>query len=144
MSTLTRRNSGPFLDLFDWLEAPLTVLRPLGSTPLLVEEYVKDGHYVVRAEIPGVDPDKDVEVTVSKGVLTIKAEKHQETEGKHHSEFRYGAFARSLALPAGADDQHIQAVYGNGVLEVTIALQEKEEKTQRSIPVMRNKHIDPS
>jgi HSP20 family protein len=91
-----------------------------------------------------VDPEKDIDVTVSKGVLTIKAEKHQETEGKHHSEFQYGAFARSVALPASADDQHIQAVYGNGVLEVAVALKDKEEKTQRSIPVMRNKHIDPS
>jgi HSP20 family protein len=91
-----------------------------------------------------VDPEKDIDVTVSKGVLTIKAEKHQETEGKHHSEFQYGAFTRSVALPASADDQHIQAVYGNGVLEVAVALKDKEEKTQRSIPVMRNKHIDPS
>jgi HSP20 family protein len=145
MSALTHRNSGgPFLDLFDWLETPLTVLRPLSSTPLRVEEYVKDGHYEVRAEIPGVDPEKDIDVTVSKGVLTIKAEKRHETEGKHHSEFHYGAFARSLALPAGADDQHIQAFYGNGVLEVTVALKEKQEEAQRSIPVMRNKHIDPS
>jgi HSP20 family protein len=146
MSTLTHRSSGvPFLHLFDWLEAPLTVLRPLGSTPLRVEDYVKDGRYVIRAEIPGVDPEKDIDVTVSKGVLMIKAEKHQEAEGEHNSEFHYGAFARSLALPASADDRHIQAVYGNGVLEVTVALKEKEEeKTQRSIPVMRNKHIDPS
>jgi HSP20 family protein len=146
MSTLTRRNSGaPFLDLFDWLETPLTVLRPLGSTPLRVEDYVRDGSYVVRAEIPGVDPEKDVAVTLSKGVLTIKADKHQATEGKHHSEFHYGSFARSIALPAAVDEKHIQAFYGNGVLEVTVALKEKEEdKAERHIPVMRNKHIDPS
>jgi HSP20 family protein len=104
MSTPTRRHSGgPLLDLIDWLETPLTVLSPLAGHPLRVESCVRDGCYVVRAEIPGVDPEKDIEVTESKGILTIKANKHDDTEGKHHSEFRYGTLVRSVTLPAGAD-----------------------------------------
>jgi HSP20 family molecular chaperone IbpA len=45
-----------------------------------VEDGVKDGYYVLRAELPGVDPEKDIDVTVSGGVLTIKAEKHEAME----------------------------------------------------------------
>jgi HSP20 family protein len=135
------------LDLIDWLETPLTVLSPLAGHPLLVESYVRDGCYVVRAEIPGVDPEKDIEVTVSKGILTLKANKRDDTEGKHRSEFHYGTLVRSVTLPAGADDKRIQAVYYNGVLEVLVGLEHKEaeeEKSQRTIPVILNKHIDPS
>jgi HSP20 family protein len=146
MSALTHRHSGgPFLDLFDWLESPLTVLRPLAASSLRVEDYVKDGRYVLRAEIPGVDPQKDIDVSLSGGILTIRAEKHHEMEGKHHSEFRYGAFARSVPLPVGVDEPHIQAIYGHGVLEVTIPLKEKQDgQPQRRIPVLQNRHIDPN
>jgi HSP20 family protein len=148
MSTLMHRDShGSLADLFDRLEAPLTMLRPFaGSNPLRVEDYVRDGCYVLRAELPGVDPEKDIDVTLSMGVLTIKADKREETEGKHHSEFRYGTFARSVSLPAGTDDRHVEAVYDNGVLEVTVALKNNEEteKLQRRIPVMLNRHIDPT
>lgn len=63
MSTLTHRDSrGPFVDLFEWLESPLTILRPLGGNALRMENYVKDGYYVLRAELPGVDPEKDMGV----------------------------------------------------------------------------------
>ena len=147
MSAATRGHSGgPFADLFDWLESPLAVLRPLAPHVLRVEDYVRDGCYVIRAEIPGVDPEKDIEVMASKGLLTIKANRHDDTEAKHHSEFHYGTFVRSVALPAGADDRHIQAVYYNGLLEVLVGLkkQEEEQEPRRTIPVMLNRHIDPS
>ncbi len=62
MSTLTRRDrSGPFVDLFDWLESPLTMLRPLAAQPMLVE----DGRNAVRAELPGLNPGRELEVTMS-------------------------------------------------------------------------------
>jgi HSP20 family molecular chaperone IbpA len=146
MSTLTRKDyRGPFVDIFDWLESPWTVLRPVSNPPMRVEDYVKDGRYVVRAELPGIDPEKDLEVTVSKGVLTISANRHEETEGKHRSEFRYGAFARSIALPAGADEERIQASYDLGVLEVVVSIKDQEAgKAHKRIPVMLNKHIKPT
>ena len=81
MSTLARRDRlGPFMDVFDWLEPPWTILRP-ATHPMRVEDYVKDGTYVLRAELPGVDPEKDIEVSVSKGVLTISAHRQETTEG---------------------------------------------------------------
>ena len=146
MSTLTRRDyRGPFVELFDWLESPWTMLRPVTGHPMRVEDYVEDGSYVVRAELPGMDPDKDIEVTVDKGVLTISAHRQEETETKHRSEFRYGEFTRSMTLPAGADEEHIRASYDNGIVEVVIGLKEKEaEPEAKHIPVTLKKHIDPT
>jgi HSP20 family protein len=143
MSTLVRRDyRGPLADMFDWLESPWTFLRPTSGTPMRVEDFVRDGSYVIRAEIPGIDPDKDLEVTVGDGVLTINAERREESSDKHHSEFRYGTFSRSVTLPAGADEEQVVAVYGHGILEVTVKLAEsKAEKAARKIPVRQNQHL---
>jgi HSP20 family protein len=147
MSMLTHRREylGPFMDVFDWLESPWTMLRPNASHPMRMEDYVMDGTYVVRAELPGVDPEKDIEVTVSKGVLTISAHRQEKTEGKHRSEFRYGAFARGVTLPEGADEDHIQACYDMGILEVVVTLKDQAAgKADKRIPVRLNKHIKPT
>jgi HSP20 family protein len=136
MSTLTRRESRPFLDLFDWMESPMTMFRPLFGQSMRMEDFVQDGHYVVRAELPGVDPEKEIEVSVDKGVLTIHAERKEEEINKTHSEFRYGVFSRTVVLPAGADEEHVQATYDKGILEVVVDLKEKEAKTtNKRIPI---------
>ena len=78
-------------------------------------------------------------------VTTITATRHEEAEGKHRSEFRYGTFTRSVTLPAGADEDHIQAIYDMGVLELTVKIKDREaEKAEKHIPVMLNKHIKPT
>jgi HSP20 family protein len=143
MNTLTRRDyRGPLGDMFDWLEAPWTLLRPASGHLMRVEDFVRDGSYVIRAELPGIDPEKDVEVTVANGLLTIKAERREEITDKHHSEFHYGTFSRSVTLPAGADEEHVTAVYGHGILEVCVGLAKSAaDKTVRKIPVKQNQHI---
>jgi len=143
MSTLVRRDyRGPLADMVDWLEAPWTLLRPVTGHPMRVEDFIRDDCYVIRAELPGIDPEKDVEVTVADGVLTIKAERREEHADKHHSEFHYGTFSRSVTLPAGADEEHVDAIYGHGILEVTVKLAaESADKTERKIPVRQNHHI---
>ena len=146
MSTLTHREHlGPFVDVFDWLESPWTMLHPGASHPMRVEDYVKDGTYVLRAELPGVDPEKDIEVMVSKGVLTISAHRQEEHEGKHRSEFRYGAFARSVTLPERADEDCIRASYDRGVLEVVVNLKDQAAvQSDKRIPVRTKMHIKPT
>jgi HSP20 family protein len=146
MNTLTHRDyRGPLVEIFDWFESPWTLLHPAAGHPMRMEDYVTDGTYVVRAELPGIDPEKDADVTVSKGVLTISAHREEQTAAKHRSEFRYGTFTRSLTLPAGADEEHIQASYDKGILEVAVGLKDQEsEKTQKHIPVKLNKHIKPT
>jgi HSP20 family protein len=143
MNTLVRRDyRSPLADMIDWLESPLTFLRPVSGHPMRMEDFVRDGSYVIRAELPGIDPDKDLGVTVANGILTIKAERREERSDKHHSEFHYGTFSRSVTLPAGADEEHVEAIYGHGILEVTVKLAEDTaSKTARKIPVTQNQHI---
>lgn len=107
-----------------------------GLHGIRVEERVADGAYVLKAELPGIDPDEDVEITVEDGLLTLRAERTQQTEEKHRTEFRYGTFARSVRLPAGAKGDEATAAYGDGVLTITFPV--PEEKTgARTIPVQR-------
>jgi len=140
MSTLIRRETRPFLELFDWMDTPMTMFRPLLGQGMRMEDFVKDGHYVVRAELPGVDPDKEVEVSVNDGILSIRAERKEEEIDKTHSEFRYGIFSRRIVLPAGADDEHVQAIYDKGILEVVVDLKDKEvKKAERHITIKQPK-----
>ena len=100
MSTLMRRDPrAMFPELVEWFEEPFLTLRPYLGQPIRIEDFVEGDHYMVRAELAGIDPEKDVEVTVGAGYLTIRAERHDKTEGKHRTEFRYGSFSRSLSLP---------------------------------------------
>jgi len=99
----------------------LAGLRPLFDRSLLrVEDEMDDGRYEVRAEIPGVDPAKDIDSTVHDGMLTIKAVRSQAVESHGRSEFSYGAFARSVPLPAGADVEDVHATYEKGILVVSV------------------------
>src|SRR5579859_7370579 len=86
---------------------------PRAGHPIRVEEFREDGTLVVRADLPGIDPDKDVELTVSGGMLHIGAERHveekREEQGYLLQELRYGALARSLPLPRGVTDADITA-----------------------------------
>jgi HSP20 family protein len=139
-------NRGRALDeILDWVERPLVSIWAPAGHPMRAEDYVRDGQYVLRAELPGSDPERDIEVTASRGVLTIHAERREDTSGKHHSEFRYGTFARSFRLPPNADESRIRSIYGNGILEVTADLTtEATQQERRRIPVMVNHYIDPS
>ncbi len=87
-----------------------------------LEDDMQDGHYVLRAELPGVDPAKDVDITVRDGQLTIKAERSEKKENKGRSEFSYGSFTRSVTLPAGANEDDIKAMYDKGILTVEVAV----------------------
>ncbi|GII05995.1 Hsp20/alpha crystallin family protein [Planobispora takensis] len=132
MSASTRKETrGLIPEIFDWLEAPLAGLRPVMGQMIRFEDYVKDGRYVLRAELPGIDPDKDVEITLTEGVLTIRAERHHEEKEAHRSEFRYGAFTRSITLPAGADAKDVKATYDQGILEVSVKLSEHKPEGTR-------------
>ncbi len=75
MAKLARRQAPAiFPELLYWLESPLTTLLPFTSGQTFrVEDYIQDNRFVIRAELPGLDPDKDIEVTVDDGTLTIHA-----------------------------------------------------------------------
>ena len=114
-----------FPELADWLESPWTGPPPfLAAQTFRVEEMVRDSRYVIRAELPGLDPEKDIEVTVEGRNLTIHAERRQEDSGPYRSEFRYGSLTRQFRLPARVDPKDVTARYEKGVLEVSVPAQE--------------------
>ncbi|GLW20598.1 MULTISPECIES: Hsp20/alpha crystallin family protein [Microbispora] len=137
MSVPMRRESrGLVPDLFDLLEAPLAAMRPMAGQQMRLEDYVRNGRYVLRAELPGIDPEKDVEISVSNGVLTIHAERRHEERQGHRTEFRYGTFTRSVVLPPNVDENDVKATYDQGILEVSVRLAEEREERRR-IPIER-------
>ncbi|MGD0683556.1 MAG: Hsp20/alpha crystallin family protein [Streptosporangiaceae bacterium] len=146
MSALTRRDShGLFPAVLEWLEPSLAVLRPFTAQMMPVEEYVENGRYVVRAELPGIDPETQADVTVSRGILTIHAERHEDTGSKHHSEFRYGSFTRHVVLPASVDESDIRASYDSGILEVSLGLMSSDqEHAAWHVPIRVLQHIKPT
>lgn len=102
-------------------------LFPFVAPEIRIEQLVEDGQFIVRAELPGVDPEKDVDVSVLNGVLSIRAERTEEKRDKTHSEFHYGRLERTMPLPAGAREETASARYANGILEITFAVGESPE-----------------
>jgi HSP20 family molecular chaperone IbpA len=114
-----------FADFFSAF--PSFALRPaFDSRVIRLEDEMKDGRYEVHAEIPGVDPAKDVDVTVRDGQLTIKAERTERSESSGRSEFSYGSFVRTIGLPKGADESDITASYDKGILTVSVAVSDTQ------------------
>lgn len=111
--------------------------------PIRVEEFLDGNTLVVRAEAPGLDPDKDIDVSVVNGSLHIRAERREETEekdkGSYRSEFRYGSFFRSVPLPPDVKEEDIKATYKDGVLEVRTPVPERElsESKGKKLPITR-------
>jgi HSP20 family protein len=89
-----------------------------------VDEFQDKDALVIRAELPGIDPEKDVEVTVSAHVLHIEAQRREEesTEEKGYvrRELRTGSFMRNLPLPEGVTEEDVAASYKDGILEIRI------------------------
>jgi HSP20 family molecular chaperone IbpA len=136
MAKVPVRATNRFADMLDWIESPSLSLRDTEHF-VRVEDFTRDDKYVIRAELPGVDPDKDIQLTVEGDYLTIHGERREEKQDKNHSEFRYGAFSRSLRMPHGFDPSSVNATYQDGVLEVSIPM--AEETTPTQIPVKRGK-----
>ena len=108
---------------------------------LRVEEFVDGDTLVVRAELPDIDPEKDVDISVADGVLRITAEREVKSEHKEkdsfRSEFRYGSFVRTVPLPAGATETDVTATYKDGVLEIRVPVAEPVEAAPTKIPITR-------
>ncbi|MER6178657.1 Hsp20/alpha crystallin family protein [Streptosporangium sp. NPDC001681] len=125
---MIRERRGLVPELFNWLDMPLSAMQSTAMQPIKFEDYVKDGRYVLRAELPGIDPDKDVDITLSNGVLTIHAERRDEQRDQQRTEFRYGSFTRSITLPSDVDENDVKASYDKGVLEVSVKLADTKQQ----------------
>ena len=96
----------------------------------------EDKRFVILADIPGVDP-KDIDISMDKGILTIRGERKSESTEQNGKVTRversYGAFYRRFALPDSADAEGISASGKHGVLEISIP--KKPETTPRRISI---------
>ena len=93
---------------------------------------------IIKAELPGLE-GKDIDVTLSGDILTIKGEKKQEKkeekEHSHYSESYYGSFERSFRLPAEVKEDNIDASFDKGVLKLTLPKTEEAKKKEIKIKV---------
>jgi HSP20 family molecular chaperone IbpA len=136
-----RREGGGWPELLDWFERGMPMFRGQGAWPgtaIRVEDFVEEGAYVVRAELPGIDPEKDVEVTVEDGVLEIRAERKEEHKEGGRSEFRYGSFHRAISLPPTAKEDDVTATYADGILTVRVRLGEEPKAEARRIEIRKS------
>lgn len=124
----------------DWFEdiLPEAMRRPMFA----IEEFYEGDTMVVRAELPGIDPDRDVVIELLEGALVISAEKSESHEHNsdhvHRSEFRYGSLTRSVPVPKGVDERSVSATYKDGILEVRMAVPAPTSAdATRRIPINR-------
>lgn len=108
-----------------------------GAAPA-IDIIEKDETYEVTAELPGMD-EKNIEVKVANGGLTIRGEKKEEKEEKEKdyylSERRYGSFERYFRVPEGVDTDKIEASFKKGVLTVTLPKKPEAQKPEKKIDV---------
>jgi HSP20 family protein len=107
-----------------------------GSTSFAppMEMFEREGHLVVRADLPGLTKD-DIQVEVTDEGLTIAGERRSEHEEKQGGVFRserhYGTFRRHIPLPDGVDAAQIKASFQDGVLEVTLPAPPQQARGRR-------------
>lgn len=155
MGTLEARDRGGEVNswvgwmdrMFDeWMRSfplghPFGLNRPLPGDELIrVDEYRDGEAQVIRAELPGIDPAKDVEITVADGLLHINAERRVEEKtqdmGFTRHEMRYGSFTRTLPLTDGATESDITASYKDGILQIRVPVADRRpKKAPTTIPV---------
>lgn len=133
---LVRREWPDFQELVQrWFEGDVE------KSWLRVEEFEEDKILVVRAELPDIDPEKDVDLAVVDGELRIRAQRQAKSEHKdkdsYRSEFQYGSFFRTVKLPPGASADDVTATYKDGVLEIRVPVAEPVAQPAAKIPVTR-------
>ena len=108
------------------------------SATLAVDVVEKDKAYEVTAELPGMD-EKNIEVKLVNGSLSIKGEKQEEKEEKRKDyylhERSFGSFERTLPMPEGVDTDKIEATFRKGVLTVTLPKKPEAIKPEKKIAV---------
>jgi HSP20 family protein len=125
---LAARTTWPVGRLAEWPELGLLgeVVRTATADTFRVEEFVAGDKLVIRAGLPGIDPDKDVDVSISGGTLHVSVSREDKLQHKardgFRTEFRDGAYSRSIALPTGTHESEAESTYVNGILEVRVPI----------------------
>lgn len=109
------------------------------STAVPAMDFVEtDKSYEITAELPGLD-EKDIEVRLANGCLTIHGEKHEEKEktkkGYYLNERHFGSFERMICMPDGVDTEKIEATFKKGVLSVMLPKTSEAQKAEKRIAI---------
>jgi HSP20 family protein len=101
--------------------------------------YREGDSLVIKAEVPGIDPEKDLEISVENNLLYIRGEKSMETEvqseNRYLRERSFGRFERHIALPDGVDPDRVAASYDKGVLTVRVPVPAEPVSVIKRIPI---------
>src|SRR6516165_8976234 len=118
--------------------APSAIAQPAATLAPSIDIRENDKEIIVEAELPGIE-EKDIQVTVRDGILSLKGEKKSERDEKrdtyHVIERSYGSFERSFALPDSADQDQIKADFNKGVLRVVVPKRAEAAKAEKKIPI---------
>lgn len=120
-----------------------------GTSRAWIDEMFRDGEWrrsfkieethdgdvmVIKAELPGIDPEKDVTVEVVDDELVIRVQRTEshmsDSHHVHRSEFRYGSFSRVVPIPSGVDESSVKATYKDGILEVRLPSPAEASETE--------------
>ena len=132
--------STPTGDSFGELPALFSQQQFSGDLSPRIDMSETDEEVLVKVELPGMT-EKDVDVSISKDMLTIAGEKKQEKEEKEKGWYRmerqYGSFSRSIQLPYEIDEDKAEALYKHGVLTVRMPKAQVQQNSSKTISVQR-------
>jgi len=130
-SRIDRMFSNPY-----WLTGRMDDDTGMGRWNPAVDLYEKDDHFVIKAELPGVDK-KDIAIDLKDRVLTLSGERSFENEVKEENYYRrersYGKFQRAFTLPADVDSDKIKAEFKDGLLQIEVPKPEEQKPKQVTI-----------
>ena len=131
---LHRQMNRLFDDFFQEFGGPLSRSFATSWPALEVQDGEKDIKIV--AELPGME-EKDIDLSLRDGVLTIKGEKTRKTDGAVYSEHWHGQFTRSVELGPDVDPEKVKASFDKGVLTVTVEKQPNPKAETKKIAINR-------
>lgn len=135
MSSLQRDMNRWFDDMFTSV-GPLDRMGSMFAPSAELEE--TDTTYVLKLEVPGIDP-KDIDIDVTADTVSVSGERKSETRsdenGMTRTEFHYGQFSRVIPLPGEIDNHSVSADYQDGILSLTLPKIEREEKKSVKVSV---------
>src|SRR5210317_1506077 len=119
-----------------WLTGRMDDDTDMGMWNPAVDLYEKDDHFVIKAELPGVDK-KDISIDLKDRVLTLSGERSYENEVKEENYYRrersYGKFQRVFTLPADVDSDKIKADFNDGLLQIEVPKPEEQKPKKVTI-----------
>jgi HSP20 family protein len=122
--TMEKRVDNLLRDVFTGKTLTLWPPRLVTQVTPSSDVFIRGTDLVIHVELPGIDPQKDVTVTIDDGQLIVKGARNKSQEVRHEDYYReevwHGSFERRVPLPEGMTEEAVEAAYERGMLEVTV------------------------